>query len=175
MEKGDDEQAHHPAPTGPPAEAHPEDRGQPGAGSPRALLSGEEARSDDTSAEGPHAQAEDRRVVLRRVLFAAVAVWCLPHSADAQDHQHAEFRCGKTFVTFHAYAPWKVGAGSLPKLHTVPKAHIYRLEWVPPGGPPFVTLKRILLPPVGPDKSSTAESLVLTRVEDWSQLVDCLD
>ena len=108
--------------------------------------------------------------MLRRVLFAAVAVWCLPHSADAQNQQHAEFRCGQTFVTFHAYAPWKSGAGSLPRLHTAPKAHIYRLEWVPPGGPPFVFVKQI-----GPDESSIVKHLVLTRVEDWSRLVECLD
>ena len=73
--------------------------------------------------------------------FAAMVILCLPRPTDAKDHRYAQFRCGKTFVTFHAMQMRKNGTGEMLKLHTVRKAHIQRVYWVPPSGPPFVEWK----------------------------------
>ena len=79
----------------------------------------------------------------------------------------ADFKCGKTFVTFHAWHFRENGTGDLPKLHTVRKAHILQVRWVPPKGPPFVEVDQ--------PRRSKSDILVLNRVEDWSRLVECLD
>ena len=101
--------------------------------------------------------------------MTATVLLCLPHSTVAEDHHHAEFRCGKTFITFQAYAlRQKNVTGALLKyLYTVRKAHIVDIRWVPPMGPPFVEMQQ----PRRPEP----DYLVLNRVEDWSRLVECLD
>ena len=116
------------------------------------------------------------KLTISTLALAAAVVLCLPQSAGAEDHHHAEFRCGKTFVTFQAMQMRENGTGAeIRMLHTVRKAHIMQVTRVPPEGPPFVSVSQPV-PEVAQRTWGTGMSvLVLNRGKDWSRLVECLD
>lgn len=111
-------------------------------------------------------QLHSSRAARWGAVFSAAVILCLPHATEAEDHHHAEFRCGKTFVTFQGLR-LDGTIGQMMTHYTVRKAHILKVERVLPEGMQIVEMQQ-------PGKPEP-HYLVLTQSGDWSRLVECLD
>ena len=90
MEEGDDEEAHQPAPAGPPAEAHPKGRREPRACGAGDVLCGGAAGPVNQGDEDQPSQAEGNSITphpitLMRAALASVALTMLAMPAIAAE------------------------------------------------------------------------------------------